>query len=161
MPGSKRPKQPRENRDRSLQLGAVYWYAEALPQLDGLQKIQIEKRLAQFDRETSAAESRPKNPTEMPPEYTVAIGPGVGLNLRLIRPGKFQMGSPSTEPGRGSDEVQHLVEFTYPFYIGIFEVTQEQWTALMGNNPSLTAQRHPRKPVTKVSWSELRRLSMR
>ena len=84
----------------------------------------------------------------------MSIAPGVGLDFRLIQPGTFKMGSPPTEPGRSSDETQHQVQITYPFYIGAFEVTQEQWVALMGNNPSMASQRQPHNPVTKVSWDD-------
>ena len=69
--------------------------------------------------------------------------PGGGFNtdeyktgkiaLRLIPPGSFVMGSPTNEPGRkgsGYDttarEVQHPVAITRPFYIGVFEITQQQ-----------------------------------
>ena len=46
---------------------------------------------------------------------------------------------------------QHVVRFERPFYIGRFPVTQAQWAAVMGRNPS----RHkgdPDLPVDQVSW---------
>ena len=51
----------------------------------------------------------------------------VGIKLRLIPPGTFTMGSPSSEEKRGSGETQHRVTLTQPFYCGKFEVTQGQW----------------------------------
>ena len=58
------------------------------------------------------------------------------LWLRLILPGTFTMGSPETELGRRSNETQHSVTISKPFYLGVFEVTQKQWTLVMGTNPS-------------------------
>jgi formylglycine-generating enzyme required for sulfatase activity len=40
----------------------------------------------------------------------------------------YTMGSPSGELGRQSNETQHQVTLTSDFYIGVFEVTQRQWT---------------------------------
>ena len=49
----------------------------------------------------------------------------------------FLMGSPKDEEGRYDDEgPQHEVEITKPFYLGVYAVTQGQWRAVMGNNPS-------------------------
>jgi formylglycine-generating enzyme required for sulfatase activity len=45
---------------------------------------------------------------------------------------------------------QHEVTLTKPFYMGKYEVTQEQWEAVMGNNPSKT--KGDKLPVTDVSW---------
>jgi formylglycine-generating enzyme required for sulfatase activity len=46
------------------------------------------------------------------------------------------MGSPPDEPNRNSDEVQHRVTISKEFWLGQFEVTQEQWSKVVGNNPS-------------------------
>ncbi|MBO7622330.1 MAG: formylglycine-generating enzyme family protein, partial [Victivallales bacterium] len=55
------------------------------------------------------------------------------LWLRYIPAGTFTMGSPVGEDGREdpSDETQHQVTFSQPYYIGVFEVTQAQWEAIM------------------------------
>jgi uncharacterized protein (TIGR02996 family) len=60
----------------------------------------------------------------------------IGMRLALIPPGRFRMGSPSEEKERGSDEEAHEVEITRPFYLGVFPITQAQWQAVMGKNPS-------------------------
>ncbi|MEN9672246.1 MAG: hypothetical protein RL553_511 [Planctomycetota bacterium] len=70
----------------------------------------------------------------------------------LIPAGKFKMGSPESEKGRSKAETQHEVTLTKPFYMGKYEVTQEQWNALMGNNPSAT--KGAKLPVTRVSWED-------
>jgi len=56
--------------------------------------------------------------------------------MKLIPAGSFQMGSPDTEPGRFPCETQHQVKLTKSYYMGIYEVTQEQYKTVMGENPS-------------------------
>ena len=68
----------------------------------------------------------------------------------LIPLGKFMMGSPASEKGRDNGETQHEVTITKPFYMGKYEVTQEQWKGIMGNNPSFI--KGAKLPVTNVSW---------
>jgi formylglycine-generating enzyme required for sulfatase activity len=80
------------------------------------------------------------------------LGKGITLDMVLIPAGKFTMGSPVSQPGRGSDETQHEVTLTKHFYMGKYEVTQEQWESVMGNNPSTT--KGAKLPVTDVSWED-------
>src|SRR5580700_10638792 len=60
----------------------------------------------------------------------------LGMKFAWIPPGTFMMGSPKEERERNKDETQHRVTLTMGFYMGIHTVTQEQWTAILGNNPS-------------------------
>jgi formylglycine-generating enzyme required for sulfatase activity len=78
--------------------------------------------------------------------------------LRQIPAGSFIMGSPSNEIARGSDEQQHTVTLTKAFYMGIYEITQAQYSNVMGNNPSTFKQgtHTPRRPVENVSWNIVR-----
>ena len=71
----------------------------------------------------------------------------------LIPAGKFIMGSPEFEKGRRDDERRYEVTLTKPFYLGKYEVTQEQWEVVMGNNPSSRAK-GAKLPVTEVSWDD-------
>lgn len=77
--------------------------------------------------------------------------------------GCFQMGSPASEAGRDSDERQHRV-CVEAFEIGKYEVTQGEWRAVMGNNPS-HFKNGDRYPVERVSWNDvqdyLQRLNQR
>ncbi len=82
----------------------------------------------------------------------IDLGKDVKLEMVLVPAGKFKMGSPANEKGRGSNETQHEVTLTTPFYLGKYEVTPEQWNALMGNNPSET--KGAKLPVTDVSWED-------
>jgi len=59
----------------------------------------------------------------------------IGMKLSLIPAGTFMMGSPEDETARGSDEHQHQVTITKPFYMQTTEVTQGQWNAVMGSEP--------------------------
>lgn len=79
----------------------------------------------------------------------------VELYPGTITPARFWMGSPEDEPGRRLSEIRHEVELTRPFAIARTEVTQAQWTAVMGKNPSLFQEGRgggPDHPVERVSW---------
>jgi formylglycine-generating enzyme required for sulfatase activity len=81
----------------------------------------------------------------------------IGMKLALIPAGKFLMGSPPDEKGRGDDEEQHEVEITRPFYLGIHEVTQAQYEQVMDANPAFFTKGHdggPDHPVESVSWQD-------
>lgn len=67
----------------------------------------------------------------------------------LIEGGTFLMGSPADEPWRGEDEVQHEVTLNN-FYLAAREVTQEQYSAVTGSNPS--AFKGDELPVDSVTW---------
>lgn len=78
----------------------------------------------------------------------------VKIAMRLIPAGQFVMGSPQLEVDRSEDEgPQHLVTITEPFYIGVYEVTQEQWLTVMGTLPSYFGY-YPGSPVEFVSWDD-------
>jgi formylglycine-generating enzyme required for sulfatase activity len=85
------------------------------------------------------------------------------IEMLLIPPGSFQMGcSPSSQFGCGSDESPvHTVSLTNSFYLGRYEVTQAQWQARMGSNPSnfqggspeVPVEQVPNRAVERVSWN--------
>ncbi len=70
----------------------------------------------------------------------------------VIKAGKFMMGSPKSEVGRSGDEIQHEVTITKSFKMSKYEVTQAQWTAVMGKNPSRF--KGDDLPVETVSWDD-------
>ena len=89
----------------------------------------------------------------MPKELTVDLGNGVKLEMVLIPAGEFVMGSPdSDKDAQGWEKPQHRVRITQAFYLGRYKVTQEQWEAVMGKNPSHFKE--PRNPVEQVSWND-------
>jgi uncharacterized protein (TIGR02996 family) len=75
----------------------------------------------------------------------------LGMSFTWVWPGTFLMGSPPDEPERGDDEMQHRVTLTRGFWLGVTPVTQEQWQAVMGSNPSRFREEH-NLPVERVSW---------
>ena len=77
--------------------------------------------------------------------------PGAPEGFVLIEPGTFTMGSPTHELGRNSNEVQHEVTLTRPFFLAETEVTQAQWLAVMGTSPSYFAG-CDECPVEQVTW---------
>ena len=80
-----------------------------------------------------------------PKDFTNSIG----MKFVWIKPGSFIMGSPKEEKERRENETQHKVTLTKGFYMGVYTVTQEQWQAVMGNNPSYF--RGANLPVETVS----------
>lgn len=77
---------------------------------------------------------------------------GVEFAFRYCPPGTFMMGSPKNEPGRESYEIQHEVTLTKGFWMLETEITQRQWKAIMGNNPSYS--KDDDLPVEMVSWND-------
>jgi formylglycine-generating enzyme required for sulfatase activity len=73
-------------------------------------------------------------------------------NFVRIESGTFTMGSPSNEPQRSSDEVQHRVTVN-AFYMGKYQVTQGEYEAVMGTNPSNF--KGSNLPVENVSWYDV------
>ena len=69
-----------------------------------------------------------------------------------ITPGTFMMGSPLDEPGRFNDEIQHEVTLTEGFEMQTTPVTQAQYEAVMGSNPSRFDGIN--NPVEMVSWDD-------
>jgi len=84
-----------------------------------------------------------------------------GMTFILISSGTFLMGSPASEPGRDSDELQHVVTITRPFYMQTTEVTQGQWRSVMGYNPSRFRHCGDDCPVEKVSWHDVQKFILR
>ena len=76
-----------------------------------------------------------------------------GMKFVWIPPGNFMMGSPKEEMERGEGEVQHIVTFSKGYYMGVCSVTQEEWQAVMGNNPS-HFRAEKKLPVEQVSWHD-------
>ncbi len=76
---------------------------------------------------------------------------GVKMEFVRISPGKFRMGS---KGGDANEKPVHEVEITRDFWMGVTEVTQEQWELVMGGNPSHF--KGADLPVEQVSWDVCR-----
>jgi len=88
--------------------------------------------------------------TKAPPKE---FANSIGMKFVWISPGSFMMGSPKEEVLRRKDETQHKVTLTKGFYMGVYTVTQEEWQAIMGKNPS-KFQGDKKLPVDSVSWND-------
>ncbi|MEL6440041.1 MAG: bifunctional serine/threonine-protein kinase/formylglycine-generating enzyme family protein [Cyanobacteria bacterium J06621_8] len=88
---------------------------------------------------------------------TLDLGHNITLDLIGIPGGKFIMGSPETESEREVEESPTHSVTIRPFMLGKYPITQAQWWAVMGSNPSRFAEADvmsSNKPVEKVSWSD-------
>ena len=76
-----------------------------------------------------------------------------GMEFVGIPPGEFLMGSTS-EHADDDEQPVTRVRISQGFYLGKYEVTQAQWQAVMGNNPSVFSS-GGRRPVEDVSWDDV------
>ncbi|NOX53724.1 MAG: SUMF1/EgtB/PvdO family nonheme iron enzyme [Planctomycetes bacterium] len=80
----------------------------------------------------------------------------IGMQLILIPPGEFMMGSPASDAWAGDDEKpRHKVWITQPFYLGVTEVTQAQWASVMDTCPwqgEENVKEGPEYPATYMTW---------
>jgi hypothetical protein len=87
-------------------------------------------------------------------ELSLDLGGGMTVKVALIPAGKFIMGSPETEAGRESSEgPQRVVTITKPFYMGVYEVTQGQYKAVIRRDPR-SEGKDPNIPVGAVTWDD-------
>jgi formylglycine-generating enzyme required for sulfatase activity len=78
-----------------------------------------------------------------------------GVEMVLIPPGEYRRGASQGDSDAALDEKPaHRVHITAPFYLGRYEVTQEEWQRVMGANPARFA--HPKQPVERISWLDAR-----
>lgn len=73
----------------------------------------------------------------------------IGMKFALIPAGDFMMGSNEYDTGRPV----HKVTISKPFYLGVYPVTQQEWSAVMKKNPSRFKGEH--LPVEQVSWNDV------
>jgi formylglycine-generating enzyme required for sulfatase activity len=83
---------------------------------------------------------------------TLMLPGGVEMAFAYCPSGSFLMGSPESEAERWDDELQHEVRLTKGFSCGVFPVTQAQWRAVMGTDPSHF--KGDDLPVEQVSWDD-------
>jgi|GEM_PF-238308 len=92
------------------------------------------------------------------PESQLTDPPGtiinsLGMKLVPIKAGTFLMGGREDEEGYNEEEEQlHTVQITKPYYLGMFQVTQGEYIAVMQENPSVFHGKN--RPVEHVSWKE-------
>lgn len=125
-----------------MALAAIGWgmAPEALP-VDGNEPV-AEEEGAPYATAAQRLQEETARKLGTPVQLTVDLGQGVEMTFRLVPPGAIP---------RGRREVR----ITRPFYIGVHEVTQAQWHAVTGQNPSYFKDRDdsPDRPVERVSWN--------
>lgn len=92
---------------------------------------------------------------DAPAELKLDLGKGVTMELVYIKPGSFVMGGESKTDGRFDcvELPRHEVTLTRGFYLGRYEVTQAQYEAIMGSNPSKSTK-SPDCPVDNVGAAD-------
>ncbi|MFZ8964992.1 MAG: PEGA domain-containing protein [Steroidobacteraceae bacterium] len=87
-----------------------------------------------------------------------SVKTGLGQELRLVRGGKFVMGSPRREPGRRSNEAERTVELKRPFYLGVREVSNAEFRAFRAEHASGIHREESldldRQPAVRVGWQD-------
>ncbi len=115
--------------------------------------------MATYPTGRHAAEARTRQrqraETERLAQLPREVRNSIGMEFVLIEAGTFQMGSPAGERGWDDDEGPvHEVTISQPFYLGKYEVTQGEWQAVMGSNPSRFSNCGRTCPVENVSWDD-------
>lgn len=85
-----------------------------------------------------------------PPQGFANLHNSIGIELKRVPAGKFMMGAKDVPP----DESDGFpVTITRPFYLGVFEITNDQWARVMGR-PGPGKDQLPDLPVTGITWAE-------
>ncbi len=86
------------------------------------------------------------------------IRAGNGYELKLIRPGSFEMGSSRREQGRRSNETLRKIKLQRPFYMGIREVTNKELRQFLSTHDSGSFKRESLNretlPAVAISWRQ-------
>ena len=90
---------------------------------------------------------------DKPQIVTVAINDSVQIKFVCIPAGSYIMGSPQSESDRDGDEAPQQEVNIKQFFFGAHEITQRQWQAVMGENPSIFRD-YPDNPVEMVTWND-------
>jgi formylglycine-generating enzyme required for sulfatase activity len=81
-----------------------------------------------------------------------------GVELKLMPVGRYTMGSARREPGRRANEAQRDVELKRPYYLGVYEVTNEQFRAFRSSHKAGFVGQHSldldRQPAINIPWRD-------
>jgi len=124
---------------------AEKWYLTAKNNENGLAKEQLDRLYEKLGSE----------------KCVLPLSKNKSLEMVWVTPGTFTIGSPKDELFRDTDETQHTVTLTRGYWIGRYEVTQEQYRQIMKINPVATRiavesdrGKGEQYPVYKVSWND-------
>lgn len=96
----------------------------------------------------------PPGPADAPAEGSSFVVADLGMPLRWVEPTEYVMGT-DVAPWEVAGLGHEAVRLTRGYWIGAYEVSQEQWTKVLGSNPSRVTG-SPFLPVNNISWSEAR-----
>ena len=111
--------------------------------------------LKSFDFEAIAVNGKGEITNRQPGSakyFTEDLGNGVSLEVVEILGGEFLMGSPADQKGRKDNESPQHEVTVKPFFMGKFPVTQAQYQAITGKNPSVF--KRDKNPVESVNWND-------
>jgi formylglycine-generating enzyme required for sulfatase activity len=100
-------------------------------------------------RKNENTEEQNENTEE--PEKLAKQGNSIGMKFTLVTAGEFYMGSEESY----DEKPVHNVKIKNPFYLGTYPVTQREWKAIMGDNPSKF--KGDDLPVEEVSWDDVQK----
>jgi formylglycine-generating enzyme required for sulfatase activity len=103
---------------------------------------------------STVASYLPTQVVGLPQSFTYT-DPLTGMEFVWVPPGTFQMGDTFGGGHYSHERPVHAVTLTQGYYLGKTEVTQAQWQAVMGSNPSYFASCGPDCPVEGVSWNDI------
>ena len=83
-----------------------------------------------------------------------SITNSIGMKLTYIPAGEFMMGRPNGEKGDDAEQPQHRVRLTKPFLMGVTEVTQSQWKAVMGDGNNGSMFKGDDLPMEELKWND-------
>ena len=92
----------------------------------------------------------PPKALELPRQKIEDLGNGIELEMIYVPGGSFLMGSPKDEEARNSNESPQHEVILQAFYMSKYPITQNQYQAIMGNNPS--SFEGESRPVEYVNW---------
>jgi formylglycine-generating enzyme required for sulfatase activity len=150
----------------NLKLAEVLWTRLVIYDLDEALEslLRIRQKLQQpgFNSTVSlpsqsaqnlSSKSSESSPSPRPQVLIETLPGGIELEMIKIPAGSFLMGSPDTDDtAYGDEKPQHQVKLQ-EFYLGKYPITQEQYQAIMGNNPS-NFKDDLKNPVEQVSWND-------
>ena len=114
-------------------------------------KLKVEQQAAEAKLKAEAAYAKSSG-NRAGEEKVIEIAPSVTMTFCWCPAGKFTMGSPEDEEDRVSNENQVKVTLSKGFWMAKTEVTQAQWQAVMGHNPSNF--KGTNRPVENVIWND-------
>ena len=118
-------------------------------------KRQTPKKDSEQKPEKKQQENKPVEQRPSKPSSEVIIQKLIN-NMVYVEGGTFTMGATSEQGSDAESDEKPAHQVTLSsFSIGKYEVTQEEWQAVMGDNPSsFKGSKRPKRPVERVSWND-------